>query len=153
MAGSVSGHQYFAEELTRPCIIIMERDTRDCWSMEGRPIWAIRFTATMWKRGSFTPCFSGSQGIRRIRRSNTSREATAQRPWAISVAHATPATPMPNRMTNSRSSTMFVRLEIIRKTGASCCPLGVIDAVESVVEEQEDRAAEIDLQIPSGSRP
>ena len=103
------------KELTRPCIIIMERDTRDCWSMEGRPIWAIRFTATMWKRGSFTPCFSGSQGIRRIRRSNTSREATAQRPWAISVAHATPATPMPKRITNSRSSTMFVRLEIIRK--------------------------------------
>ena len=34
--------------------------------------------------------------------------------------------------------------------GRLAVPLGVIDAVESVVEEQEDRAAEIDLQIRPG---
>ena len=64
---------------------------------------------------NLTRRYKREASIRRIRRSNTSREATAQRPWAISVAHATPATPMPKRITNSRSSTMFVRLEIIRK--------------------------------------
>ena len=64
---------------------------------------------------NLTRRYKREASIRRIRRSNTSREATAQRPWAISVAHATPATPMPKRITNSRSSTMFVRLEFIRK--------------------------------------
>ena len=43
---------------------------------------------------------------------------------------------------------MFVRLgDHQEDQGRLAVPLGVIDAVESVVEEQEDRAAEIDLQI------
>ena len=93
----------------------MERDTKDCCSMEGRPIWAMRLTAILWKSGIFSPSLPASQGRRFIRRKSTARDATAQMPWAISVAQATPATPMWNRMTNSRSSTMLVRLEIMRK--------------------------------------
>ena len=50
-----------------------------------------------------------------ILRNITSRDATAHIPWAISVAQATPATPMLNWITKSKSSTILVRLEIIRK--------------------------------------
>ena len=93
----------------------MERDTRDCCSMEGSPIWAMRLTATIWNRATFSLARSGSQGRRFIRIHMTAREATAQIPCAMRVAQATPATPMLKRMTNSKSSTMLVRLEMMRK--------------------------------------
>ena len=68
------------KELTSPCIIIMDRETRDCWSMEGRPIWAMRFTAVMWNRGIFMLARSGSQGSFFIRWNITTREAMAHIP-------------------------------------------------------------------------
>ena len=84
--------------------------------MEGRPIRAMRFTASRWNRGIFSPCRPGSQGMRFSRRMSTNREHTAHIPWAMRVAQATPATPMWNWITKTRSSTMLVRLEIIRKS-------------------------------------
>ena len=75
----------------------------------------MRRTAVMWKRGTFSFSRPSSQGRRFIRRYMTIREATAHMPWAMRVAQATPATRMSNWMTNSRSSTMLVRLEIMRK--------------------------------------
>ena len=48
--------------------------------MEGRPIWAMRFTAVMWNRGIFMLARSGSQGSFFIRWNITTREAMAHIP-------------------------------------------------------------------------
>ena len=119
--------------------------------MEGRPIWAIRFTATMWKRGSFTPLFFRLAGhpphpAEQHQQGGHGAEALGDQrgPRHASHAHA------------EADNEQQVQHDVCQAgdhqedQGRLAVPLGVIDAVESVVEEQEDRAAEIDLQIRPG---
>ena len=94
---------------------IMLRDTMDCCSMEGMPILAIRLAAGISKKVNFKPRLASSFSMRTRRRTSTKKEMNAHRPWAIRVAQATPATPMLNLITKSRSRTMLVSADTIRK--------------------------------------
>ncbi|GFI57047.1 hypothetical protein IMSAG025_00478 [Muribaculaceae bacterium] len=47
-------------------------------------------------------------------RSNFQKQRTADKAWAIAVANATPATPMPKLATNKISSTIFTMVAINR---------------------------------------
>ena len=93
----------------------MPMETVDCCKMEGRAIFAMgssSLTAKIPADGHAMPRSSPSR---------TPKDSIAEIPWAISVAQATPVTPMESRVTKYQSSPMLNREENIRN------PKGILD--------------------------
>ena len=83
--------------------------------MDGIPTRAILAAADRSNSFGLIPWHSSSLSIRFSRFIKTTKEITAHIPCAINVAHATPATPISNRITNKRSNPIFVSADTIKK--------------------------------------
>ena len=88
---------------------IIPIETVDCWRMEGSAIFAMGRSSSLAKIPSEGPSSLFNSAKR------TTKEPTTETPWAISVAHATPATSKEKSATKIQSSTMLNTEEKIRK--------------------------------------
>ena len=94
---------------TTDCTSIMPMEMMDCCRMEGSAIFVISESSFLSKRAVFP------QSRFRSTYRNTRKDSTAEMPWAIKVAQATPATPIWKYFTKMKSSPMLKREENIRK--------------------------------------
>ena len=95
--------------LTTDCTSIMPIETVDCCRMDGSEIFAMGSSSRRSNAGA-------RPGASRPNcPSSAKKDSTAEIPCAISVAHATPATPISNCVTSTQSSATLNTEEKIRK--------------------------------------
>ena len=96
--------------LTTDWTSIIPIDTVDCCRMEGRAILAMPVNSP-WSNRPAPP----SPSYRLISCKKSRKEKAAEIPWAIKVAQATPATPIPSSRTRTTSRTMLKTEEKISR--------------------------------------
>ena len=112
--------------MTSACTKSAPNETIDCWMIDGTA------TRQMCRRRSSSKTRGfPSHGIRLRRRSSTKNASSEASACAMRVAHATPGTPIPKRMTESRSRKMLVIDESISsQRGVRLSPRALKAAVE-----------------------